>query len=164
MKKLPLLTLLLTLPYLLVSCNSGEQEHTKITPAIPEPGQDAVRQLCFLQVTKGSPATIAGEAIDSLLIRLTIQGDSVTGILHWLPSQKDTMKGTLAGTLQDSILTATYTYMAEGVTAKEERIFKIEADTIWMKTGELEEKSGLWVLKNKEFAPYTQAIPRIACP
>lgn len=163
MRQLPQFVFLLYLSLLLVSCNSNEQKQTEDVTAIPEHTQDAARQLCFLQVTKSSSAISSEGPIDSLIIRLTIQGDSVTGILHWLPSQKDTMKGTLAGTLQDSILTATYTYMAEGVTAKEERIFKLEADTIRMKAGELEKRNGLWVLKNKEQAPYTLAIPRTAC-
>jgi hypothetical protein len=101
---------------------------------------------------------------DSLLIQLAIKGTAVTGILHWLPSEKDRMTGPLEGSLQDRIITAIYTYRAEGVTAKEERIFKLEPGTLRMKAGEWEEKDGVWVLKSPEEAPYSTAVPKVLCP
>lgn len=84
-------------------------------------------QVCFLNVT----------GKDSLVVRLNIDDHHVvTGVINWLPFEKDKMTGTLDGTLQDSIITAMYTYSAEGITEKEARTLKITADSIAIKVGD----------------------------
>ncbi|WP_461488166.1 hypothetical protein [Pontibacter sp. HJ8] len=153
---------------LLAACSPDKPEQTHQTRSAAANATTPLRELCFLQVTQGVPVISGMDTIpgisDSLLINLTIKGTAVTGILHWLPAEKDKMTGTLQGSLQDSIITAIYTYQAEGVTAKEERIFKLEPDTLRMKAGELEEKDGVWRLKHPEKAPYSTAVPKVLCP
>ncbi|WP_018478446.1 hypothetical protein [Pontibacter roseus] len=145
----------------LTACGSGTSEHTVSAT-------DAVQQLCFLQVTKGKPTfsgpdTLPG-VIDSLRIHLTINGSHVTGELDWLPAEKDRMTGTLDGTMQDSTIIAVYTYTAKGTRAREERIFRLTPDAIQMKAGELVERDGIWVLQDKDAAPFSTTAARVACP
>ncbi|MBC7449913.1 MAG: hypothetical protein H7259_00335, partial [Cytophagales bacterium] len=69
-----------------------------------------------MDITIGKPViagndTIPG-VIDSMIITLTVHGDSVKGVFSWLPGEKDKMTGTLNGTIKDSIVTAVYSYMA----------------------------------------------------
>jgi hypothetical protein len=126
------------------------------------------QELCFVKVTEGKPIAteqgVAQRIVDSLVVHLTIEKDSVTGVLNWLPSMKDKMMGTLQGTIRDSVITAIYTYQAEGQTAKEEKIFKLEGEQIRLKSGELEEQNGIWVLKDKANVPYSESAPKVACP
>lgn len=158
----------LCLSVLFTACSSDKQEQTLQTGPAAADTTTPLQELCFLQVTQGAPIISGMDTTpgisDSLLIQLTIKGTAVTGILHWLPAEKDRMTGTLEGSLQDSIITAIYTYQAEGVTAKEERIFRLEPDTLRMKAGELVERDGVWVLKSPEEAPYSTSVPKVLCP
>ena len=123
-------------------------------------------QLCFLKVTQGEVIITEDEdlvmLIDSLVLNLNIKNDSVIGVLNWLPAQKDKMTGTLKGTIQDDFITALYTYTAEGVTAKEEKILKLDSNKVLVKTGELIQRNGIWVLKENE-GTFSESIPKILC-
>lgn len=172
MKNLSALLATCTLISLLTACNSGEKtetaQSTDTTEIATTPATEtaASQELCFLQVTEGQPITVDGKSqpvVDSLIVRLTINGNAVTGVYNWLPSMKDKMTGTLEGTRQGNEITTIYTYAAEGTTAKEEKVFKLEADKLLVKSGELEEKNGVWTLKTKETAPYSQSLPKVAC-
>lgn len=151
--------------FLLSSCS--ENKHNDNEESTIE-DEEISRDLCFLQVTIGEPRIVDQDTIpgatDSLSIQLHIEQDSVTGILDWLPEEKDKMKGSLKGKIAGNIIEAIYTYEAEGTTAKEEKIFKIQDNHIQMKVGELEEKQGVWVLKNKDSAAFGRPIPTVNCP
>lgn len=126
-----------------------KEQETKLEPTI-----EVLKERCFLQVT----------GKDSLFVKLSVVGNNVTGILNWLPSEKDKMIGTLVGTLQDDIVTAVYSYSAEGVSANEQKIIKLQENNVLIKTGELEKQNDLWVIKDKENAIFSEAIPKVACP
>jgi len=132
----------------------------------PEKKQSRNEQLCFLKVTQGEMVMTADDnmvmLIDSLVMHLNIKNDSVTGVLNWLPSQKDKMTGTLKGTIQDDIITAIYSYTAEGISTKEEKILKLDSTKILIKTGELELQNGIWILKDKD-AAFSESIPKTLC-
>jgi hypothetical protein len=132
----------------------------------PEKKDVRDEQLCYQKVTQGEIIITEDEnlkmLIDSLVMNLHIKNDSVTGVLNWLPAQKDKMTGTLVGTIQDDVITAIYTYSAEGTMAKEEKILKLDSNRIFFKTGELEERNGVWTLKDKT-APFSESIPKILC-
>jgi hypothetical protein len=133
------------------ACQADKKKETSETTGAAI--EVAAQELCFRDVT----------GADSLLIQLTVQGVDVTGTLRWLPAEKDKMQGTLKGTVENSIITALYTYQAEGVTAREERIFRISSDSIFMKTGELIEENGIWVLKDKQAAAFAVSAPKVSC-
>lgn len=52
---------------------------------------------------------------DTFTVHLVIREGRVNGELVEMPFQKDARRGTLAGTMQDSTITATWSYMQEGV-------------------------------------------------
>lgn len=132
----------------------------------PEKKQSREEQLCFLKVTQGEMIMTADDnmvmLIDSLVMNLHIKNDSVTGILNWLPGQKDKMTGTLKGTLQDDVITAIYAYTAEGISTKEEKILKLDSNKVSFKTGELELRNGIWTLKDKNTA-FSESLPKTPC-
>jgi hypothetical protein len=63
-----------------------------------------VYSLCFLNK----------EGRDSTSIELVIHGNAVTGLMNWLPYQKDSRNGVLAGTIKNDTLRATWGFMQEG--------------------------------------------------
>jgi hypothetical protein len=132
----------------------------------PENKQPREEQLCFLKVTQGELTITEDEnmemLIDSMVMNIHIKNDSVTGIFHWLPARKDRMTGSLAGTIHDDIITAIYSYTAEGIDTKEEKILKLDSNRIFFKTGELVEHNGIWILKDKA-APFSESIPKTLC-
>lgn len=146
-KVLPLSLLVLTA----MSCRQGAKESGAAA-------EESSRRYCFLQVTQGQNAVA-----DSLYVQLNVDGDSVTGILNWLPAEKDKMTGTLTGTIKDNTVKAIYSYSAEGQMAKEEKIFKIDGDSLRIKNGEMEERNGIWILKNADSVPYNEALGRVEC-
>lgn len=134
----------------------GKKENTTDqTTSVPET-KAITDTYCFRQLSSN------GSVTDSLFIQLTVNGDSITGIWNWLPAEKDKMVGTLAGTIHNNEAKTIYTYTAEGQTAKEEKLFKIDGDTLRIKNGELEERNGVWMLKN-ETIPYNESVPRVDC-
>jgi hypothetical protein len=135
---------------LLVACGQVSEKFKAVDKAI-EAGP--AQKLCFQTVTGN----------DSLLVNLSILGNEVTGILRWLPAEKDKMVGTLNGTLQNDTITAVYSYQAEGTTAREEKIFHLTADSLFIKHGELIDQNGTWVLKDKRAAQFTEAAAKADC-
>lgn len=127
----------------------------------------AVRDLCYRKVTTGAASIIGTDTLpgttDSLLVRLHITGERVTGEMSRLPGERDRMTGTLVGTLEGARIVAIYSYTAEGGTAKEEKIMRIGADGLHLKNGELEEREGIWTLKDTA-AAYTEVVPPVPCP
>jgi len=141
----------------LISCQKKQQPETT-TENMPAE-TIATHTYCYARVSRNMDAVT-----DSLYIHLEVKGDSVTGEMNWLPAEKDKMTGTLAGTIDENAVKAIYTYSAEGQTAKEEKLFKIDGDTLRIKNGELEEHNGVWILKNADAAPYNESVRRVNCP
>jgi hypothetical protein len=149
-------TIGLILTILCVSC-ARKEKATDQNTGIPQV-TDAPATYCFRQLSSNAGLT------DSLYIQLTINGDSVTGIWNWLPAEKDKMVGTLAGTIHNNEARTIYTYTAEGQTSKEEKLLKIDGDTLRFKTGEMEQRNGIWILRNAETTAYNESLPRVDCP
>ena len=122
---------------------------------------------CYLRVTKGAPRvdgpdTIPGP-IDSLYIRLDVLGELANGVYKWLPQEKDRMTGYFQGSIDDSLVTAVYTYAAEGKTRKQEVLFKREGKALRVATGEMEESEGVYLFKDKSQVAYGDPIPEVDC-
>ncbi|MBT1685699.1 hypothetical protein [Dawidia soli] len=135
---------------LLAACGRIAEKRNAVTDAI-ESAQ--AQEFCFQDITGN----------DSLLVQLTIVGNDVTGTLRWLPAEKDKMVGTLNGILQNDTITAVYSYQAEGVNAREEKIFRLTTDSLFLAHGELVDQNGTWVLKDKRTARFTEAAGKTDC-
>ena len=119
----------------------------------------------YLKVTKGAPriedgATVPG-TVDSLYIRLDILGELANGVYNWMPGEKDRMTGSFQGSIDDDLVTAVYTYSAEGRTAKQEVLFKVEDGQLRIATGDMETSEGVTLFKDKSQVTYGEPIPEV---
>ena len=122
---------------------------------------------CYLQVTKGAPAvhgtdTIPG-AVDTLSIKLDVLGELANGTYNWHPQEKDRKSGSFTGTLENGTVTALLTYTAEGITAKEEVLFKLETGGLRVGTGQLVQSEGVWLFKDKSQVSYGNPLREVPC-
>ncbi|MBT0607197.1 hypothetical protein [Aequorivita echinoideorum] len=85
----------------------------------------AIEKLCF---RNEYPFPDSTENIDVLSLDLKIQGDSVTGNYNWLPALKDQRNGTLVGTIENTVISATYEYTQEGIEEKAEITIVLKDD------------------------------------
>lgn len=71
-------------------------------------------------------------------VTLSINGNTVTGKMDWVPFEKDSARGTLSGSLmQNGEMNLIYNYMIEGSNQTETKIMKIENGKLYIKHGEL---------------------------
>ena len=101
---------------------------------------------------------------DLTTVRLTIEGNKVTGSMEWLPYEKDQARGTLLGEKKGNEIVADYEYMIEGSNQLEEKIFVLEGDKLLVKSGELEDKNGKLFIKDRSKATIGQTLVKVACP
>ncbi|RYU92666.1 hypothetical protein [Emticicia agri] len=101
---------------------------------------------------------------DLTTVSLTIEGNKVTGKMEWLPWEKDQARGTLMGEKKGNEIIADYEYMIEGSNQLEEKIFVLEGDKLLVKSGELEDKNGKLILKDRNKATIGQTLVKVACP
>jgi hypothetical protein len=86
---------------------------------------------------------------DLTAVELTLTGDDANGFYAWIPGEKDSAHGRFKGRKVGEIITAMYEYMIEGSIQTEEVMFKIAGNKLFKASGELEEKSGILMLKDK---------------
>lgn len=155
-----------TLPWalalLLGACQQGGPAASDPdTPVQPTPH-------CYLLVTQGAPemdgTDLAPGLVDSLYIRMDVLGELVNGVYNWLPQEKDAMTGTFTGTLENGLVTAVYSYTAEGMTARQEVLFKLEENGLRTGHGELVELEEVWVFKDRSLAEFGDLVPEVDCP
>lgn len=96
-------------------------------------------------------------------IVLNVSNNTITGRMDWLPGMKDKMRGTLKGNIVNGRITAQYAYSAEGVEFIEERLFQLHENGITILGGELEERDGMWVLKDPANAVEGMTVPEVDC-
>lgn len=127
----------------------------------------AARTDTIATATKPAAETLCFEekvGKDITTVRLTIDGDKVTGNMEWLPWEKDQATGTLLGEKKGNEIVADYEYMIEGSNQLEEKIFVLEGDKLLVKSGELDDKNGKLVIKDRTKAIVGQTLVKVACP
>ncbi|MEM1121779.1 MAG: hypothetical protein AAGJ18_15110 [Bacteroidota bacterium] len=146
--------------YACQSNTASKEQSTDKTVATTEPAKTTITEnYCYVLSFGHDP-----KYQDTTQVNLTIMGDNITGIYNWIPAEKDSARGTLTGTKKGDIITVLYDYTIEGSKQKEEMIFKMEANQLLIKRGELHEVGGVLKLKNPETAEFSEAVPRITCP
>jgi hypothetical protein len=91
--------------------------------------QQAATERCFLR-TEGL------QNQDTTFISLNLDGEEVSGEMRWVPFEKDARRGTLSGKRSDSTITATWTYMQEGMTDSLQVQFVLEGDRLVQKSAD----------------------------
>jgi hypothetical protein len=103
---------------------------------------------------------------DSTFVSLTVEGDTITGAMHWQPYEKDGAIGTLAGkkkaTGEFELL---YSYMIEVSNQTETKIMKVENNKLLIKKGELLDPNndGHLIYKDVNAAMYTDTLAKVDC-
>lgn len=152
---------------LLAACGQSEQPSSRYNIDANDQGEPVMETHCYLRVTKGAPSiqgddTIPG-TVDSLYIRLDILGELANGVYNWLPGEKDRMTGSFQGSIDDDLVTAVYTYTAEGRTAKQEVLFKVGDGQLRLATGAMETSEGVTLFKDRSQVNYGEPIPEVDC-
>jgi hypothetical protein len=83
-------------------------------------------EYCFL-LTEGSASQ------DSTTVHLIINADKVSGEMNWLPSEKDSRKGILSGTIAGDEIKAAWSFMQEGVRDSIPVAFKLSSQQLAQK-------------------------------
>lgn len=96
-------------------------------------------------------------------LKLTINGDDVTGELNVLPFEKDAAIGTLKAKKTGNVIRGEWNYVIEGSNQSEEVEFKIEGDKALQRLGELEDKNGKLVLKETAKIEYSDPMKKVEC-
>ena len=99
-------------------------------------------------------------------VQLIISGDHVNGFMNWIPYQKDSARGTLKGTQnQTGEFDLMYDYMIEGNKQSETKVMKIENEKLWFKKGELidPKNDGQLVYKDVSQAKYEDGLEKADC-
>lgn len=152
---------------LLAACGQPEQSSSRYNIDANANGEPVKETHCYLQVKKSAAVVQDGDTIpstvDSLYIRLDILGELVNGIYNWLPEEKDQMTGSFQGSIADDLVTAVYTYTAEGETGKQEVLFKLEEGQLRMATGDMETSEGVTLFRNKSRVTYGEPVPEVDC-
>lgn len=146
------------------NCNSAADNNQKESVEATQSGMPnqlvlSKTETCFL-FTEGM------ENQDSTFVTLQISGDSVTGVMHWQPWQKDGAYGTIAATKSGDVIRGMYDYMIEGSEQKEEVMFKMTDGVLYKASGELTEELGKEVvlkLKNPDKVTYAYKFSQVDC-
>lgn len=139
-------TLLISGLFVFTSCKKESHVDTTVTESEQEtektaPILVAAETQCFLKVT----------GKDSLMLQMDRTGDSITGIFHWKPLEKDSKKSTFKGIIKGNDATTLATVSGEGMTTKEDFNFKVDDKSVTVKFAEMEEgKDGIWHYKNAQ--------------
>lgn len=139
---------------LLSGCDNRSASTTSSPPAETAASAPAAqaRQVCYRQVV----------GRDTTMVRLLINGATVTGELAVLPAQKDRARGTLRGTLTGQQIVADWRRAGEGQTQVHEVTFTLTGDSLRWREGPRIEKGGKWVLVNPQQG-YQYRLSKVAC-
>jgi hypothetical protein len=140
MKLITLFGLLL----IIASCSPDENRDAAKTEIATKP--PIAHALCFL-------LTAGNNNRDSTSIELIIKNNKVTGLMNWMPYQKDSRKGTLIGTINNNIVNATWSFMQEGMKDTLHLQFKLDSTRLLQKPLILNPQTGRQ--QTDESAAYT---------
>lgn len=101
---------------------------------------------------------------DTIRLRIQPEEVNVTGELAYLFFEKDKSWGTIEGTLEDSLLIAEYTFLAEGDTSVRQVVFKRFEEGWREGHGEINEVDGVVVYKNIDSLDYDHEINLVSIP
>lgn len=95
---------------------------------------------------------------DTILLKLEVFPNVVTGVLKYQIWEKDKNEGTIDGKLEGNQVIAEYSFSSEGKTSIREVAFLIDGDTVTEGFGEMTENNGKMVFKNRASIDFTKGI------
>jgi hypothetical protein len=137
---------------LIVSCKT-KTEKENIDSQADTPTMDRVKQAPSLE--EGCYAYNANG--NQIVFEITDVSVTVLGNLSYALKEKDSNKGTFAGTLNDSILLGKYTFMSEGKQSTREVAFLVENGQLIEGFGELDSTGTAF--KNINVLSFSSSMP-----
>jgi hypothetical protein len=133
------------------------------------PAVNGVTTIPTTNAAKTLAATLSGcyeYNIGQDTIRLTLNIDSnlVSGSLFYDMYEKDKARGTLKGSIQDSIIETSYLFNAEGMDSESEVFFRFKNDSLYMGEGPQGFKDGKSVFLDRSKIQFKTAFRKINCP
>ncbi|MEP6583459.1 MAG: hypothetical protein ABJA90_04310 [Ginsengibacter sp.] len=119
----------------IVSCNSNDSE-SSVTKATEDTPATKPKNIQMPEGISGCYSYVLKK--DSALLKLNISGDKVSGDLTYNLYEKDHNRGTIDGTVQDSLVIADYTFQSEGMTSVRQVVFKINGDSLFEGFGDID--------------------------
>ncbi len=95
--------------------------------------------------------------------RIRIDSGKVNGTLDFDYAEKDDSKGNLAGTLNNDIILADYTFTSEGQKSVMEVVFRVEGNKLIQGFAEMEERDGKVVFKDPVKLSFGNEFVRTDC-
>ncbi|MEL1244264.1 hypothetical protein AAEO56_08340 [Flavobacterium sp. DGU11] len=140
-----------------VSCQKKEDktettvvEDTTVEQTAPEA---VAEKQCYLKVM----------AKDSIIVEVERNGDSIHGIYHWKPFEKDKKISTYKGILNGNTANVVASSQQEGMNYKEEIVFIVTGKNLEVKFGEMVEgKDGIWKYKDMN-ATSKEVLDKVDC-
>lgn len=115
--------------------------------------------LCFLVACSSSNtvtevSSVAGDYLfqsdeDTISMSLKQEKDSVYGDLKYAFSGKDKNIGKINGSFKDSIITAEYNFISEGIPSVRQIVFKLTDEGLIEGYGAIEESNGKMIFSDK---------------
>lgn len=130
---------ILVVAVIITSCNSaGDKSEAAALDTLTTaraPRTPNAHALCFLR-------TDGNNNRDTTSIELVIKDDKITGLMNWMPYQKDSRKGKLQGTIKNDSIQAIWSFMQEGMTDTLNLQFKLQNNNLLQKPLKVDPKSG----------------------
>lgn len=127
------------------------------------PGETEPQTLCYYSSTP-----TASGFNDTYALRLSLSSNAATGELLTAPAEKDSMQGTLAGSVTENsgelIFDGWYTNQAEGMSNVDQRLIKLNENEARIGYGEtVLNADGTYSYKDEAAVTYSLTIPRVDC-
>ena len=118
--------------------------------------EEAMKEMCYIWNT---------EAGDSATLRLSINGDTASGSLNWIPAEKDRKTGNFEGKVASvGTVDALWKVSAEGMTYDEQLILKYSETSANVGFGMMEDRGdGTYVYSDPTNLSYEPNLARTDC-
>ena len=130
------------------ACTSNNSEHqTGDSSAMKSPDTTAIPANPVAGKSENCYAYIKDK--DSILLKLNIEGQEVTGDLAYNLFEKDKNKGTISGEIKGDTIIAEYLFDAEGVRSTRELVLLKKGEQYYEGFGDVVDKKGKISFKNR---------------
>jgi uncharacterized lipoprotein NlpE involved in copper resistance len=165
-----LVFILAIVAFAVMGCKNAAEKKAEPTTAVPSVTAVDTTKMPEPAIVGGSTFTCyqfvsKGKDVSSCQIetRATLN-PFVSGYYDWAPYEKDGAHGVLKnGVIEKDLLTADYVYMIEGSVQSEEVYFKMEGNKLTKLEGELVEKKGKLVAKDKTKLKAVDVMTKVDC-
>lgn len=132
------ISLILAIAFIAASCNNtGNKNEATLADTLTDASRRTpnVHALCFLR-------TDGNNKQDTTSIELVIKDNKITGLMNWLPYQKDSRKGKLQGIIKNDTIDVVWSFMQEGMTDTINLKFTVKNNQLMQKPLKLNTTTG----------------------